>query len=268
MRLVAAPRSPVLAPFVSSLSHHQGALPAGRERVLPNGTMTLMVNLDQDEFRTYHGSGAGEVRRAGGAVLGGAEARAVVIDTEEQRCGMAVEFRFGGAAPFFAVPFGETTNRLVDLADLWGRDGAVLRERLLETRSPRRRLAVLERALLGHLDGFARPDPAIGHAVAALERGRLVREVCDDLGLLPRRFTRRFRDRTGLTPKLFARVRRLQRVVAAVEPGHPADWATIAADHGYCDQAHLIDDFRDIAGITPGAYRPRSAGERNHLPLP
>ena len=91
--------------------------------------------------------------------------------------------------------------------------------------------------------------------------------MSDDLGLLPGTFTRRFRDRTGLTPKRFARVRRLQRVVAAVTPGRAADWAQLAADHGYCDQAHLIDDFRDIAGITPGSYRPRSAAERNHLPV-
>jgi AraC-like DNA-binding protein len=45
------------------------------------------------------------------------------------------------------------------------------------------------------------------------------------------------------------------------------NWAGLAAEHGYCDQSHLIDDFRDIAGITPGAYRPRSAEEHNHLPV-
>jgi AraC-like DNA-binding protein len=268
MRLVTAPRAAALAPFLSDLSYHQGTLPAGRERVLPNGTMTLMINLGEDEFRTYHGPGASEVRRASGAVLGGPEARAVIIDTQEQRCGLAVSFRWGGAAPFFPLPLGETTNRLVGLADLWGRDGAVLRERLLEAPGPRERLAVLEHALLRRLPPASRADPAVAYAAAALERGRLVREVCDDLGLLPKRFTRRFRDQTGLTPKLFARVRRIQRVVAAVGSRKPADWAGVAADHGYCDQAHLIDDFRDLAGITPGAYRPRSAGEQNHVPLP
>ena len=89
----------------------------------------------------------------------------------------------------------------------------------------------------------------------------------EELGLSPRTFTRRFRDRTGLTPKRFARIQRLQRMLAAVEPGRPVDWAALAAGHGYCDQAHLIDDFRDLTGVTPGAYRPRSAAERNHLPL-
>jgi methylphosphotriester-DNA--protein-cysteine methyltransferase len=69
-----------------------------------------------------------------------------------------------------------------------------------------------------------------------------------ELGLSPRTFTRRFRDHTGLTPKRFARIQRLQRLLAAVEPAHPVDWARLAAEHGYCDQAHLIDDFRELTG--------------------
>lgn len=46
----------------------------------------------------------------------------------------------------------------------------------------------------------------------------------------------------------------------------PPRTARLAAEHGYCDQARLIDDFRELTGVTPGAYRPRSAAERNHRP--
>ena len=273
MQVTIAPRSPRLAPFVAALGYYESALPPGRDRVLPNGTMGLMINLEQDEFRTYHGPGAAIVRRSAGAVLSGPDPRAIVIDTLEQRRGLSVSFTIGGAAPFFALPFGETTGELVGLGELWGRDGAVLRERLLEVPTARQQLAVLEQVLLEHLpaepDAGHYPDPAIGYAAAELERGRLVRHVRDDLGLLARTFTRRFEARTGLTPKRFARIRRLQGVVSAAGSwrGPAPDWARLAADHGYCDQAHLIDDFRDIAGITPGTYRPRSAEEHNHLPV-
>ena len=283
MNVSAAPCSPRLAPFVSGLGCYQSALPAGQDRVLPNGTMTVMVNLAEDEFRTYSGPGGQTVHRAVGAMLSGPDPRAVMIDTAEQRHGLSVSFAFGGAAPFFPLPFGALTGQLISLDALWGRDGAVLRERLLETAGPRRQFAVLEEVLLAHLadDRTGRPGdgPAIGYATAELARGRRVRDVAEDVGLLPRTFTRRFRDRTGLTPKRFARIQRLQRAAAAVAAGHGADggaghragytdWAQVAADHGYCDQAHLIDDFRDLAGITPGAYRPRSAEEHNHLPVP
>jgi AraC-like DNA-binding protein len=71
----------------------------------------------------------------------------------------------------------------------------------------------------------------------------------------------------GLTPKRFARVRRLQRILDAAARNVNVDWAEAAVEHGYYDQAHLINDFRELTGITPTAYRPRAAHERNHVPL-
>jgi AraC-like DNA-binding protein len=90
--------------------------------------------------------------------------------------------------------------------------------------------------------------------------------VTSSLGLLPKRFVRRFSAQVGLTPKLFARVRRLQRVLAAIELDRPVDWAAVAAEHGFYDQAHLVNDFRELTGITPTAWKPRSATEPNHTP--
>jgi len=36
------------------------------------------------------------------------------------------------------------------------------------------------------------------------------------------------------------------------------DWARIAQDAGYYDQAHLIADFRQLVGLTPGAFQKRA----------
>jgi AraC-like DNA-binding protein len=271
MHLAVPPRSTRLAPFVSDLGYYESALPPGRDLVLPAGSTGLMVNLHEDEFRTYHGPGGTVIRRAPGVVLTGAEDHAVVIDTADQRRGLSVTFTPGGAAAFFGLPLGEATGQLVGLVGLWGRDGAVLRDRLLEAADPRRQLAVLEDVLLSRLprQPARRPahGPAIRYAAAALSQGRRVRDVTGELGLSPRTFTRRFRDHTGLTPKRFARTQRLQRVLAAAGAGSRVDWARLAAEHGYCDQSHLIDDFRELTGVTPAAYQPRSAEERNHLPV-
>ena len=89
--------------------------------------------------------------------------------------------------------------------------------------------------------------------------------MADGLGLLPRTLRRRFTAQAGLTPKRFARVQRLRRVTRALDGQARADWAAVAAEHGYCDQAHLIDEFQDLADITPGDYlRSRTDGP-NHV---
>ena len=257
----------MLRPFVSSLGVFEGELPPARERVLPSGHVDLMVNLDDDELRTYGGPELADVHRTSGAALSGPQARHTVIDTEEQRHLVWVSFLYGGAAPFFSVPMCETRDRLVDLEDVWGRDGAVLRERLLEARTVRERFRVLEAVLLARL-GAAERDPAVVVATRALDAGLPVAQLSQRLGLSARQLTRRFRAATGLTPKRFARVRRLQHVLRDVASNVPAEWARVAADHGYCDQSHLVHDFGELAGITPTAYRPRSPGEWNHVPLP
>jgi AraC-like DNA-binding protein len=92
--------------------------------------------------------------------------------------------------------------------------------------------------------------------------------VAADLGLLPKRFARLFHDRTGLTPKRFSRMHRLQRLLGAVHGRGTVNWAEVAAAHGYFDQAHLINDFRVITGLTPAAYLAAAGDAPNHIPLP
>ena len=74
-------------------------------------------------------------------------------------------------------------------------------------------------------------------------------------GRSARTLERRFAREVGLAPKLFARVIRFQRVLEHIEKNAPVDWARLALDAGYFDQAHLIRDFRTFAETTPERYR-------------
>jgi AraC-like DNA-binding protein len=265
VHLVARPRSPALSPFVASFHYHESAFPAVVERILPSGQAHLMINLEEDEFRTYGGVDCRAVHRTKGAVLAGPHGRFTAIDTREQRCLVAVEFKLGGVAAFLPMPASEACDRVVVLDEVWGRGGGVLRDRLCEARTPADKFRVLEAVLLERM--VRSWDPAIAFAVCALERGMAVAEVSSHVGLLPKAFVRHFRARVGLAPKRLSRVRRLQRIVGSVCHGGDADWCLVAAEHGYADQAHLIHDFRDLTGITPTGYRPSSPQRRNHVPV-
>jgi AraC-like DNA-binding protein len=92
-------------------------------------------------------------------------------------------------------------------------------------------------------------------ALHAAERltGDHVSAVAAALGVSERHLRRVFRETVGLSPKAFAKLTRFHRALrAAREDGH-ASWASIAAGAGYYDQAHLIAEFRAIAGVTPRA---------------
>jgi AraC-like DNA-binding protein len=262
---IAKPLSPLLVPLVKSFHYHEANFPFALERIMPNGQAHLMVNLAEDEFRTYDPVHKGQTVRNSGAVLAGPHARSTVIDTREQCWLAAVEFRCGGAARFFSMPMTEVCNRIEPLDTLWGRDGLLLRERLLEAPEPRLKFRVFEELLLQ----FLKPkyDPAIQYAIAALEAGMPLSHVAPRLDLLPRTLQRRFSSQVGITPKRFARVRRLQRVLRAVRRSTEPVWHALAADHGYADQAHLVHEFRELADITPCGYKPHSNRRNNHVPI-
>jgi AraC-like DNA-binding protein len=80
-----------------------------------------------------------------------------------------------------------------------------------------------------------------------------VNAVADDLGVSERHLRRMFRETVGVGPKAFAKLMRFHRALRVAREDGRASWASIAAAAGYYDQAHLIAEFRAIAGVTPRA---------------
>jgi AraC-like DNA-binding protein len=58
-----------------------------------------------------------------------------------------------------------------------------------------------------------------------------------------------FKTEVGLTPKLFYRVQRFQRILALMRRVSAPSWSRLALDCGFFDQSHLIRDFVEFSGL-------------------
>jgi AraC-like DNA-binding protein len=247
------------------------APPHPRERILPSGTVELVINLREDEIRIYDPAHPDRYTRYSGAVVSGTYSRFFVIDPLQHASILGVHFRAGGAVPFLGVPAHHLADTHVDLETLWGPAAGELRERLCAAPTAARRFSLLEAALVGRLRQPPEQRGAVAVALAAFEQtdgGVRVRDLARRVGLSQRRFIRVFAAEVGLTPKLYSRVRRFQRMRELVRKAAAPDWAAVAVTCGYFDQAHLIRDFRQFCGLTPVAYL-RQRSERvlpNHVP--
>ena len=263
-----APAAPLQA-FIESLWYCDNEpVPFALQRVLPSGSAQLIVNLKEDQTRTYHTeSGRCRVSTASGTVLAGISARYGIIDTAEQESVAGVSFKPGGTVAFFRLPAHEMCDEDIPLDLLWGRRRtAELRERLLGARGAKARLDLLEETMLQtRLE--RQLDRTIAFALQTFAGQRTVRiaSVTDRIGLSPKRFIEKFKATVGMPPKQFCRLLRFQSALALAERDTHIDWTRIAVDCGYFDQPHFIHDFQSFAGITPTYYGSGRTEFRNHV---
>jgi AraC-like DNA-binding protein len=271
MRFYRHTPAPPLSDFVALLWLYEGYhQPHAKERLLPDGSMELVINLNEDLTRVYDPHHTERFHVLRGSVVVGAHSEFFVIDTAEQHSVAGVHFKPGGAFPFFDPPASELHNTLVSLEDLWGRLASQLRERLLEAGTPPAKLRILEQSLLAYAADRLERHPAVAFALRefhGLPHARTIADVTGQIGLSAKRFIQVFSGEVGLTPKLFCRVRRFQRVLRRIGAGRPVEWAAVAADCGYFDQAHFIHDFRAFSGINPSTYIAQRTEHLNHVPL-
>jgi AraC-like DNA-binding protein len=76
----------------------------------------------------------------------------------------------------------------------------------------------------------------------------------DETKYTARYINRVFTQQLGISPKAFANMMRFQSVIKKMNQSQIYDGATLAAEFGYFDQAHLIKEFKEFAAVTPGEY--------------
>src|SRR5215469_200418 len=165
MHLLIKP-APPLSRFVELLWFYQDApKPHSKERLMPDGCVSLVINLAEDETRIYDPDDLRKVTRLGGSGIAGPYSKCFAIDTDEQTCVVGVSFRAGGAVPFLKLPSDELHNQHLNLEDLSGRLGSELRERTLAAKTPEARLRLVELMLLERAAGMFDGQPVVDYAV-------------------------------------------------------------------------------------------------------
>ncbi|HEU4797068.1 MAG TPA: helix-turn-helix domain-containing protein [Pyrinomonadaceae bacterium] len=253
---------PPLSKFVDSLWLHEGREAGDRtERILPTGTLELVINLRQNELRFYDGERQENCSRFSGAIVSGAHGRGLAPDAAEQPFLIGVHFKPGGAFPFLGLPANDLADTHVDLETLWGSAARQLRERLCESRTTAEQFQLLHEALMSRLCEGVEKHYAVSAALKMFTQNRTgprVREAAKYLGLSQRRFIQVFKTEVGMTPKLFSRIQRFQQTRISLQQYASPNWATLAVDLGYFDQSHLIREFLEFSGFSPTDYLART----------
>jgi AraC-like DNA-binding protein len=232
----------------------------GRQRVLPTGSTQIILNLSRGYLLDC--PEGQPPRPAPAAQIVGARSTFEIIDNSDLACIIGLVFQPGGFPALTGAPADLFANRFINLEDLWGDEARGLRDRLREIPMPHARLACFESFLCRRLASrpsrsSLNPHPAVGFALDRFDRlpsALSVSEVARGTGWSERRFSQLFRERVGLTPKVWCRVQRFQRAVRQLHSGPEIRWSDLALDCGYYDQSHFANEFRAFSGIDITTY--------------
>lgn len=271
--LLTRPPRPILRPFVKTLwAMDQPTSPvsviANRERVLPTGTMHLVIRLSNHPLCLFDDVRDRTKREIGYALVGGARSSYYVRDISQPASSVGAQLHPGASEFLFGVPAGELAGRHTPLEELWGHAAVETRERIPDGGSLERWLDIFEALLVARLPRVHGLHPAVAHALERFTTTADVREVVRETGYSHRRFIALFNRTVGLTPKLYCRVLRFQRGVELTAAKQSPSLVEVALLAGYSDQPHFNRQFREFAGVTPGEYEELSPLSPNHVPIP
>lgn len=195
---------------------------------------------------------------AGAGTVYGVQTERFVRHLEGRSQVFGVKFRPGGFRPFTDAPVSKFADRGVPAAEIFGTEVEGLAATVLSELSEDEKIAAGNAFFR---DRAPRRNKSIDLA------DQLVRQILDDAeiksvddlvnrsGVGKRSLQRIFSEYVGVSPKWVIRRYRLHELVETLNSGAVPDWAQLALELGYFDQAHMINDFRAMVGNSPIKYQ-------------
>jgi AraC-like DNA-binding protein len=232
--------SPELAPFVdyywyvgwrTGEPHRQQVVPQPRVHIAAEDGRLLVHGISREPFfRTLAGTGH---------VLG-------------------ATFHAGGFRPLLRRGVGSVSGAAVPAGELFDVADRPFAKRILDGLEMGGMVEALEE-YVRRLD--PRPDPVVEEVRALVEAAeshhRLIRaeDLAAQASMSLRSLQRLFTEYVGVGPKWVVARFRILDAAAAAHSGEPVDWAELAIELGFSDQAHLTRAFTSVVGTPPAAYR-------------
>lgn len=170
----------------------------------------------------------------------------------------SVLFRPHGVRLFFDQPVTEITNQSIDLEMIFGKDINNITEQIALAADNSVRISIFENYLISKFqDKKEYSFYRISESIKLIDKNKGIVKV-DKLAnaacLSNKQFDRVFSDFVGLKPKQFLRIVRFQNAIHQKQINGKQNMTELAHTCGYYDQAHFINDFKNLSGYTPKVF--------------
>ncbi len=167
---------------------------------------------------------------------------------------IGVRFKPGMAYPFIKIPMNKLTDMIVDYHEFSGPEANDLSDQLIESDSIKAQLSLLNNHLTLKLSSMRSVEPGIRQALYLINNAtgnETVKEISDKIGWSRQYLNKKCLCYTGLSPKFLLQAIRIKKVVSHYNSEKFHSWSDLSLAGGFYDQSHMINEFKNITGLTP-----------------
>lgn len=259
-----------LSQFIDFFFYYEGYV-AGHtmDKFLPDGSIDLLIDLTETPKKLFHDESGTSYTTLKKSWISGMKTNYILIDASVSNM-LGVHFKPGGCYPFVEFPLAEINNTTLEMDTFWGNSIHDIREAILEEKDIEKRFAIVENFLLlkgrNKMENHELVHYSVGQLTASPQMWT-IRNLSHKTGVTQKHLITLFRKYVGLSPKMFSRINKFQKVVGMIERQEKIDWASLAYECGYFDQAHFIKEFREFSGVNPRLYLEKRGPYLNYLPI-
>lgn len=168
-----------------------------------------------------------------------------------------VVFHPGALYRITGIPAAELNNECLDAEAVFSAELRLINEQLFHAAHYNEMISIAEKFVLQIIKKTRKDVHPVDEMSKMLIRqnGNISLNKLSGLSCLsPRQFERKFKERTGINPKLLCRIARFDKAFRLKNLYPQMDWLRIAIECEYHDYQHLVKDYKDFTGLTPVAF--------------
>jgi len=248
----------ILTPFVECYFAWESSEPLEKELVVespPNGYCSIAINYGDPYFLQNKKYDKLEVPPQ---FVAGLSIYTYKLTLRGNIGIVGIVFKPSALSTLFGLNAFELTEERIDLFSILPQD--YVQKYVVQIRHAatlKERVKLLEELLLHHFRlNNPEPDYIDTAANQIVEKNGMlhVYDLLKDSCMSRRTFERKFFQKVGLSPKYYARVRRIGYLCNMVAGKKKVNWPEVFYEAEFYDQAHFIKDFEEFTGRTPQQY--------------
>ncbi len=242
--------SPVLAPYVKHYWFLKtDSVSQATQRVTPTGFISLVFHRGESLYSVQNKESHPS------AFLSGQETAYSDLVYSGKVDMISVVFQSIGAKAFFRMPMNEIRELNVSIDALSDPALCELEKQLSEADNPTS-VRHIEHFLLKRLYRAEEYNfKRLASVIQSINSGQMeIAMLANTACLGYKQFKRVFTEYIGANPKDYLRIVRFQRALYTLQINPQMSLTQLAYECDYCDQSHLIKEFKLFSGYTPGEY--------------